>query len=43
MIKTISLHYSKYDVKTPIEKVVEILNKIKKTMDNNLIIRDINW
>ena len=43
MIKTISLNYSKYDVKTPIEKVVEILNKIKKTMDNNLIIRDINW
>lgn len=43
MIKTITIIYSKYDVKTPVEKVVEILNKIKKTIDNNLTIRDINW
>ena len=35
--------YSKFDVKTPVEKVVEILNRIKAKMDNNLIIRDINW
>lgn len=35
--------YSNFDVKSPVEKCLEILSEARKEVDDNLMLKDIEW
>ena len=43
MIRKLRKVYSKFDLKTNIERILEILDKVKENCQDGIQIQDLNW
>jgi len=41
--RKIKKKYGRFDIKSPVEKCLEILSNAKEVVDNNLMLKDIEW